>query len=189
MIDCGKMSKYVKNIIIEDLKKRLEGVENALLVNVIGMDVNTMNRLRTDLLSKNINILVIKNSLAHRASAGTLLEPLFKGLKGTASVCYGAQDIVALAKELVRISKDKSFAKFELRGGVMDGEAFAADKVIDISKWPSREEQISILLGQIVGVGAKLSSQLLAGGANLASQIEQLAEKEDANVPQEDTAV
>ncbi|MDO5582137.1 MAG: 50S ribosomal protein L10 [Planctomycetia bacterium] len=183
------MSKTVKNYIIEDLKKRLNGVENALLVNVIGLDVNTMNRLRTDLLSKNINILVIKNSLAHRAAIGTPLESLFKGLRGTASVCYGAQDIVALAKELVRISKDKAYAKFQLRGGVMDGEAFAADKVIDISKWPSREEQISILLGQIVGVGSKLSSQLLACGANLASQFEQLSEKEDADAPKEETAV
>ena len=78
------------------------------------------------------------------------------------------------------LSKDKQFAKLALLGGVLDGEAIAADKVVEISKWPTREEQIAILVGQIVGVGSKLSSQLLSGGANLASQIKQLADKDES---------
>ena len=136
------MSKFVKNIITEELKKRLDGVENALLVNVVGMQVNDVNKLRALLAEKEIRILVVKNSLAARATAGTSL-------------------------------KEKQFAKFSLLGGVMDGEAFAADQAVEISKWPTREEQIAILLGQITGVAAGLSSQLLSGGANLASQIKQ----------------
>ena len=32
------MSKYVKNLITDDLKKRLDGVSDALLVNVVGME-------------------------------------------------------------------------------------------------------------------------------------------------------
>ena len=31
------MSKYVKDLITAELKKRLDGVEDALLVNVVGM--------------------------------------------------------------------------------------------------------------------------------------------------------
>ncbi|MDD3586408.1 MAG: 50S ribosomal protein L10 [Thermoguttaceae bacterium] len=174
------MSRFVKDIIIRDLKKRLNGVQNALMLNVIGMDVNTSNRLRKDLVSRGINILVVKNSMAQKATAGTPLEALFADLPDrSCAVCWGASDIVALAKEIVRISKDKAFDKLEIRGGVLDGEAFTADGVVDISKWPTREEQISILLGQIVGVGSKLSSQLLAAGANLARQIKQLADKEE----------
>ncbi len=60
----------------------------------------------------------------------------------------------------------------------MDGEAFAAPQAIEISKWPTREEQIAILLGQITGVGSKLSSQLTSGASNLASQIKQRWDKE-----------
>lgn len=174
------MSKFVKNIITEELKKRLAGVENALLVNIVGMEVNDSNRLRSALAAKDIRVMVVKNSLAARATEGTSLSAAFQGLTGSTAVCYGATDIVALAKELVKVSKDKQFAKLALLGGVLDGEAFAADKVVEISKWPTREEQIAILVGQIVGVGSKLSSQLLSGGANLASQIKQLADKEEA---------
>ena len=167
------MSKFVKSIITEELKKRFEGVENALLVNVVGMQVNDSNKLRAVLAEKDVNVLVVKNSLAARATKGTLLESAFAGISGTTALCWGASDIVALAKEIVKASKEKQFAKFSILGGVMDGEAFAAEQVVEISKWPSREEQIAILLGQITGVASGLSSQLLSGGANLASQIKQ----------------
>ena len=80
--------------------------------------------------------------------------------------------------EVVKLTKEKQFQKFTLVGGVLDGEAFGAEQAVEISKWPSREEQIAILLGQITGVGSKLSSQLLAGGANLASQIKQKWDKD-----------
>ena len=172
------MSKFVKNIITEDLKKRLTGVENAFLVNLIGMEVNDSNALRAALAEKGIKVMVVKNSLAARACAGTSLAPAFDGLTGNAALCWGASDIVALAKEVVKLTKEKRYNKFSVIGGVMDGEAFAAAEAVEISKWPSREEQIAILLGQITDVGSKLSSQLIAGGANLASQIKQRWDKD-----------
>lgn len=184
------MSKYVKNIITEDLKKRLDGVENALLVNVVGMQVNDSNKLRAILEEKDVHLMVVKNSLAARAAEGTPLKAAFEGLTGTTALCWGASDIVALAKEVVKATKDKQFQKFSVLGGVMDGEAFNADQAVDISKWPSREEQIAILLGQITGVAAGLSSQLLSGGANLASQIKQRWEDklEDDAAPAEESS-
>ncbi|MDO4588138.1 MAG: 50S ribosomal protein L10 [Planctomycetia bacterium] len=184
------MSKYVKNIISSDLQKRLKGVDNALLVNLVGMTVNNNNKLRKELASKGINLLVVKNSMADRATKETSLNPMFNGLTGSSAICWGASDIVSLAKEIIKISKDKAYSKFEIRGGVLDGEAFQAETVLEISKWPTREEQISILLGQIVGVGSKLSSQLLSGGANLASQFKQIwdQEEETENAESNETA-
>ena len=172
------MSKKIKNIISEDLKKRLEGVENALLVNMIGLEVNTSNRLRGELAAKGIKVMVVKNSLARRATADTPLAKMFEGLEGSSAICWGTSDIVSLAKEVIRLAKDKAYAKFEVRGGVMDGEAFKAEQAVEISKWPSREEQIAILIGQIAGVGSKLSSQLISQGANIASQIKQRYDKD-----------
>ncbi len=172
------MSKFVKNLISSDLKKRLEGVENALLVNLIGMEVNDSNRLRSLLAAKDIRVMVVKNSLAARAFQDSSLGPAFDNVTGSVALCWGSTDIVALAKEVVKLTKEKQFQKFTLVGGVLDGEAFGAEQAVEISKWPTREEQIAILLGQITGVGAKLSSQLLAGGANLASQIKQKWDKD-----------
>jgi len=91
---------------------------------------------------------------------------------------WGAEDFVSLVKEVVALDKDEEeFEKFSARGGVMDGEQLDTAKVKEISKWPSREEQLSMLVGQILGPGATLAAQLIGPGGQLASQIGQVGEE------------
>jgi len=170
------MSKYVKNLITEHLRDRLKNINDALLVNMVGLTANVNNRLRGELAGKNVNVIVVKNSLAARATAGTPLAPMFEGLAGTSAICWGSEDIVSLAKEITRLIKDEKNKPFLARGGVMDGERLSADQVAQVAKWPSRSEQLSMLLGQILSPGANLVSQLQSVGGALASQIEQKGE-------------
>ncbi len=173
------MSKYVKDLITNDLRQRLEGVEGALLVDVVGMPNNENVALRRQLRAKEIELLVVKNSLARRATAGTPLEPAMVGVEGTVALVWGSADVVSLAKEVMRLAGQAQFAPFAPKGGVMDGQPLSADEVKAVSKWPSREEQISILVGQILSPGAKLSSQLLSMGGKLASQIEKKSQEDE----------
>jgi len=171
------MSKFVKQLVANDIAKRLEGVPYLMLVGLTGVNANNTVNLRATLASKGINLMVIKNSMAKRATEGTVLAPAFENMVGAYAVCWGSTDIVTLAKELVKLTKEKTLQGFEIRGAVLDGEALEAAQAIGISKWPTREEQIAILLGQILGVGAKLSGQLIAFGGKIASQIEKIAKK------------
>lgn len=173
------MSKYVKDLITKDLRNRLEGVDDALLVDVIGLKNDKNVALRQRLRKKNIHLLVVKNSLARRATEGTRLERAFESSQGTMALIWGGEDIISLAKEVISIAEDKNFEPFTPKGGVMDGQPLAGDQVRAVSKWPSRKEQLSILSGQILSPGAKLSSQLLGAGAKLASQIKKKSEGED----------
>ena len=177
---CEAMSKLVKDLITKDLRNRLEGVEDALLVDVIGLENNKNVALRQRLRQKNIHLLVVKNSLARRATEGTRLAPAFEKAEGTMALLWGGEDIISLAKEVIKIAQDKNFEAFKPKGGVMDGQALAADQVKAVSKWPSRMEQLSILSGQILSPGAKLSSQLLGAGAKLASQIKKKSEQDES---------
>jgi large subunit ribosomal protein L10 len=174
------MSKYVKNLVSEHLRERLNGVQDALLVNMIGLDANANNRLRTTLQEKNIQVMVVKNSLAARATEGTPLAAMFDGLTGTSAICWGGEDIVSLAKEVSALARDKEYEAFEARCGVMEGESLSAEQVSEVSKWPTREEQLSLLVGQILGPGARLASQLTGPGSALASQISQKGEEEES---------
>ncbi len=169
------MSKYVKNLVSDDIKKRLQSVNDALLVNMIGMNSSSTYTLRKELRAKKINILVVKNSLAARATAGTPLARLFDGVGGSAAICWGCEDIVALAKSITGVLKGDKFPAFQPRGGVMDGEQISADQIAEVAKWPSRTEQLSLLLGQILSVGSRLNGQLIAVGGALASQIAEKA--------------
>ncbi|MFT5522191.1 MAG: large subunit ribosomal protein L10 [Pirellulaceae bacterium] len=172
------MSKYLKDLISQDLSKRLAGVEDMLLVNVIGIDANSTVALRKRLREKNISLLVIKNSLAKRATEGTPLANAFEGCVGTNAIIWGCEDLISLAKEVVELDKDKTLQHFEPRGGVMDGEHLTAARVREISQWPNREEQLSILSGMLTSPWQQLSSQLISPAGKLASQIEKKAEGE-----------
>jgi ribosomal protein L10 len=174
------MSKQLKNLISSELKKRLEGVNDALLVNVIGLNSSNTYALRRELRSKNIHLLVVKNSLARRATKGTPLAKAFDNTEGSLAIVWGAEDFVSLAKELVEIHKRPEFEKCTAKGGVMEGEKLTAEKVAEISKWPNRAGQISLLLGQILSPGSQLLSQLTSPGGKLLSQIKKKSEGEEA---------
>jgi large subunit ribosomal protein L10 len=173
------MSKYVKDLVAGDIKRRVEGVTDCLLVSVIGMDSGSTVNLRRDLRAKGINLLVVKNSLARRACEGTSLAPAFQGVKGTTAIVWGAEDFVSLAKEVNRLAQDDRVKNFEARGGVLDGEQLTPEKIKAISRWPSRQEQLSIVSGQILSVGANLSGALIGPAGLLASQIKEKAGGEE----------
>ncbi len=184
------MSKLVKELVSNDIKRRLASVNDALLVNMIGMNSSSTFTLRKELRAKKIHVLVVKNSMASRAAAGTPLAKMFDGVTGSAAICWGGEDIVSLAKSITEILKGDKFPAFQPRGGVMDGEQISADQVAEVAKWPSRTEQLSLLLGQIDSVGGRLNGQLLAMGGALASQIAEKAKGggEEAAAPEQEPA-
>jgi ribosomal protein L10 len=85
---------------------------------------------------------------------------------------------------MVEIHKKPEFEKCTAKGGVMDGERLTPEKVVEVSKWPNRVGQISLLLGQILSPGASLLSQVTGPGGRLLSQIEKKGKgEEDASSP------
>jgi len=170
------MSKYLKGLLTQDLSRRLAGVEDCVVVNAIGLAANTAYTLRKQLREKQVQLMVVKNSIARRATEGTPLAAAFDGLDGPAAILWGGDDFVSLVKLVAELDKSEEFAAFKARGGAMAGEALTAERVLEISKWPSRTEQLSLLSGQLLSPGAQLASQLIAVGGALANQIEQIAE-------------
>ena len=171
------MSKVVKSMIMDDLKQRLTGVNDALLVSIAGLNTDQTFRLRKELRSKGVSLLMIKNSLARRATEGTPLSAAFEVMEGSLALCWGSEDIVSLAKIVTKLGEDKTLQPFAAKGGVLDGSRLSPDQVKDVSKWPNRAEMLSMLVGQILGPGARLAGQLNGPGGALASQIKEKAKE------------
>lgn len=171
------MSKAVKNLVINQLSNKLDGVQDCVLVDVIGIDANDTCTLRKRLREKNISMTVVKNGLAKRATEGTPLAPAFEQMEGSLAVCWGGEDFIDLVKEITELDKNEDYEQFQAKGGVMDGESLTPDKVREISKWPNRAEQLSLLVGQIVGPGGTLAAQLIGPGGTLAGQIKSKSEE------------
>jgi ribosomal protein L10 len=170
------MSKYVKNLITDHLRKELGSVRDAFLINVQPLDANRAFKLRKRFREKNIRLLVIKNSLARRATEGLPIASAFIGLEGSTAVCWGAEDFVSLAKEVVSVLDEKQFNVIVNRGGVVEGSRIGPEEVRNVAKWPNRGEQLSLLVGQILSVGRTLAGQITAPAGAVASQIEKKAE-------------
>jgi len=98
------MSKYLKDLISNDLKKRLDGVTDLLVVDVMGMNSGKTVELRKQLRKEKINLLVVKNSLARRATEGTVLAPAFEGVDGA-----GGQSMFPRMWERMKLVVDNYF--------------------------------------------------------------------------------
>jgi large subunit ribosomal protein L10 len=165
------MSKVIKDMLVDDLKHRLQDVGDVMVVSLGKLDAQKTTALRQTLRKKQIHLQLVKNSLAQRAVAGTPLAPALEQAAGMLALAWGGEDVVDLAKELDRLAGEKEFEGFECRGGALDGSRLGPDDVKRVAKWPSRGEQLSILSGQISSLGGVLAGQIEAAGGVLAGQI------------------
>ena len=170
------MSKLIKNMLVDDLKGRLQGVGEVIVVSLGRLVAQKTTQLRQALRKKRISLQLVKNSLARRAMLGTPLEPALEEAEGMLAIAWGGDDVVDLAKELDRLSGVKDFDGFECRGGALDGARLDAGDVKKVAKWPTRVEQLSILSGQISSLAGTLAGQILSAGGTLAGQISQRAD-------------
>jgi large subunit ribosomal protein L10 len=178
------MSKAMKDMLVDDLKGRLVGVGDVIVVSLGKLDAQKTTLLRQTLRKKRIHLHLVKNSLARRAMSGTPLAPALERAEGMLAIAWGGEDVVDLAKELDRLQGVKDFEGFECRCGALDGARLEAADVKSVAKWPSRAEQLSILSGQISSLGATISGQILSAGGTLAGQLKSRCEDlEKAEAP------
>ena len=76
----------------------------------------------------------------------TACESLSEDFSGTTAIVVAYDDPVSPAKVLAKFAEDHK--KFELRSAVLEGEKITTDKIIALSKLPTKE----ILLGQLLSV-------------------------------------
>lgn len=171
------MSKVIKNHIINELTRELDGHGEVLVVDVSGLTGNEVNALRVELSAKDISLLTVKNSLARRACDGTTLEALGPVLEGPSTLVWGGEDVVALSREITKWAKE--FDTLAIKGGAVDGKSLDAAGVDKLSKSPGRPELLSIIAGLILSPGGNIAGALLGPGGIVAGQVKSKAEDED----------
>lgn len=175
------MSKLVKKLVSRDIANRLDGVNDAIVANIVGMTGEQNYNIRKTFRESGVTVMVVKRTMAERATEGTLLRPAFTNQAGSMAVIWGCEDFVSLVRMVTKMADSGKFVKLEIKGGVMDGEALTADQVKKVSKWPSRQEQISMLVGQILSPGATLSGQLVGPARKIAGQVKKMIENLEEN--------
>lgn len=170
------MSKRIKEMLIDDLRQRLGGCRDILVVDNSRLDGVTGTNLRLKLQKQNIRMLGVKNSLARKVLGEMGLGGLDPFLAGPSTLVFGGPDIVALSKEIAKWAKD--LEPLQIKGGVVDGTPVDSKGVDELSKSPSREELLGRIVMLALSPGAQLAAALLGAGGVVAGQVKAVAEKE-----------
>jgi large subunit ribosomal protein L10 len=177
------MSKYVKEIMMDQLRSDLDGSKSLLILDLKGLDANAEHDLRRDLRKKSIRLRVLKNSLARRVFSEMGMEGLAPYLKGPSVIAWGGDGIAELAKEIS--SQVKKLKKPEIKGGAVDGVVVGPNQVEDITKLPSREVLISQVFSLLLGPARTAVSLLGSPASTLVGQLEALAKRQEEGSPSE----
>ncbi len=170
------MSKPVKDMILAEYKRRFRDVQDALLIDIRGVNANDNNTLRLGLAEKDIRITVVKNSLACKAFAGTGLEPLSSALQGPSAIAWGAESVVDVARELVEWAR--KVGELDLKAAVLDGELYEGEAgVKQLSALPTRAEAQARIVQLVLSPGAAVVGAALAPGARILGIIKEIQDR------------
>lgn len=144
------MSKAIwqeKQVIIDEIKAKLENAEAAVVIDYMGITVAEADAMRKQLREADVDYTVYKNTLVKRAIEGTKFEGLAEALAGPSALAISQTDATAPARVLNKVMKE--FKKMEFKAGVIEGELFDAAGVQAIADIPSRDELIAKFMGSI----------------------------------------
>jgi large subunit ribosomal protein L10 len=179
------MSRKIKQMQMDQLAKTFGGVRDLVVLNLTGVDSQTDNRLRLDLRKKNIQMHMVKNSLARRVFGNMGME-LGNVWEGPTTVAWGANSIAELSRTLSEYFKknDKLKEKVKIKTAIAEGEPVPFDKALTM---PTRQEAIADVLAAILGPASALASLLTGPASQIASQIKTISER-PADAPVEPEA-
>src|SRR5271163_2934861 len=150
----------------EELKTQLATVSTVILSTFKGITVEQDTKLRRTVEAAGGHYLVVKNTVAERAAAGTPAEGLLKDLKGTNSIAYTKTDPVTLAKILTKVAKD--VPAFQFRAGWVEGRVISIQEINQLSLLPSKEELISKIMFMLNAPAQRVATAMAALPRNLA---------------------
>ena len=168
------MSKYVKELMMDQLKSDLDGSRSLLIVDLKGLDAIAEHRLRSDLRKKSIRIRALKNTLARRVFTDMGMEGLSQFLAGPSVAVWGGDGVAELAKEMSR--QVKTLKKPAIKGGAVDGIVVGAEQVEEITKLPTREALIARVVSLAMSPAQRVVALANAPASGLLGQLKTLAE-------------
>ncbi len=160
------MKREEKQQVIAQASDVFKKSKLVVIVHNNGLTMEQTTALRNAIRADGAGYKVVKNRLAKLALAGTPCESLADLLTGPTGIAY-SEDEIAASRAVAKMAKDSD--KFEIVGGVMNGEKIDAAKVKQLAALPSLD-----------GLRGKLVGLLQAPAGQLARLAKAYSEKEQA---------
>ncbi len=174
------MRKEEKSQIIESVSAQLQETPNFYITDIAGLNAEETVALRRACFEQGIKLVVIKNTLLHKALLqidNEEIENLYAILEGPTAVMF-AEAPNGPAKLIKKMNAD-GMEKPLLKGAYVQECAFVgADKLEELCNIKSREELIGDIVGLLQSPARNVISALQSAGGKLAGIVKTLSEKE-----------
>jgi len=141
------MNRQEKHEFVDTFREQLQAAPFVVVAGYAGTPVNTSNAMRRTLEDGNVQVRIVKNTLAKLALEGTGREDLAPFFTGMTLVVLTGEDPISGAKAI----KDAfgQVKTIEVRAGHFEGDLLDSNAVAMVSSLPSREELLVQLLRTI----------------------------------------
>lgn len=147
-----------KKAIVAEVNETAASALSLVVADARGVTVSDMTALRQSARDNNVQLRVIRNTLAKRALEGTDYECINEKLVGPSLFGFSMEDPGAAA----RLFKDfaKTNAKFEVKALSVSGQLLGAEQLDVLAKLPTRDQALSMLLSVMKAPVTKLAQTM-----------------------------
>ena len=170
------MKKEDKGLVIEKIVETLNSYSNFYLVDTTALNAEATSKLRRNCFKSDIKMLVVKNSLLHKAleSLEGDFSPLYGSLKGTTAVFF-SNVANAPAKLLKEYEKDGLPA---LKAAYAEeGFYVGANQLDTLVSIKSKNEVIADIIALLQSPAKNVISALSSGGTTIHGVLQTLSER------------
>ncbi len=136
-----KQSLIRKNLIIEQITKRIDKSKSLVVASYSNISVSDIESLRNELRTQDSELKVYKNNLFNLAIEKTEHKELTKYLVGPNAFIFGYNDMISALKIAAKFSK--KYNNFELKAGIYNNNVLNSKSVMEVALLPSKEELIA----------------------------------------------
>ena len=170
------MRKELKDTIVVELGEKLKEFAHFYLVDVTGLDAAATSKLRRDCFKKEIKMVVVKNTLLHKAFEASNVDftPLYDTLKGSTAVffCNTANVPAKLLKDYVKEGIPALKAAY-----AEESVYVGADKLEELASLKSKNEVIAEIVALLQSPSKNVVSALQSGANTIHGVLKTLGER------------
>ncbi len=151
-----------KKAVVSEVAELANSAHSLVLSEYHGLTVAQLTSLRNEARQHNVDVRVVKNTLARRAFDGTQYEAVIEHLVGPLIMAFSLdeEDPVAGVRIIHNFLKDKANEKLVVKTIAHDGEVHDASALKAIATLPTKDEAISMLLAVLKAPVQKLAATL-----------------------------
>lgn len=133
-----------KQQVVAEVSEVAANAYSAVAAEYHGIGVAKLTQLREQARGKGVVLKVVKNTLAKRAFEGTSFESMSDRMTGPLLLAFSMEDLGSAARVIYDFSKDNKALETKIVS--VGGEVYGPEELERVSKLPTRDEAISILM-------------------------------------------